>query len=118
MIFQQGSGNRRIDGIRGKVFNYFNFAIVGGNTNYKDLGECSDVCSSWKQKCCASMVMSRGDTREFQYACINNGLGSGSGTTFELADIQVQIRCNDVYAGAQVLTTMIGAIVIGFASYI
>ena len=77
--------------MRGKVLNYFNFALVNGRVDYKNLGECTDACSSWKQSCCASVTMSRGRTREFQYVCINNAFGNGGGTKMDLDDFTVQI---------------------------
>ena len=45
IVFQQGTGERRVDSIRGKIMNYFNFAIANGNTEYKNLGDCANVCS-------------------------------------------------------------------------
>jgi len=51
--------------MRAKVFKYFNFAIADGEAAYKNLGQCFDACSKWKQKCCASMTTKRGTTRGF-----------------------------------------------------
>ena len=105
--------------MRGKVFNYFNFAIVNGRTDYKNLGECTDACSTWKQQCCASIKMSRGRTRrEFQYACINNALGNGGGVKMDLADIKVEIQCNDVYANALYLKAVAGSMMLALLAFV
>jgi len=94
--------------MRAKVFKYFNFAFASGRVDFKNIGECTDACSKWKQQCCASMIMSRGRTREFEFACINSAI-AGGGIKMDLADFNVEIKCNNVWANALFLKTAIGS---------
>jgi len=62
--------------------------------------------------------MGQGKRREFQYACINNSLGNGGGVKMDLAGIDVEIKCNDVYASAIYLKAFASSMMLAILAFV
>ena len=58
------------------------------------------------------MLMSTKQRKENEYVCVQNRLGAGNGSRFDLANIIVEISCSDVWDEASYLKTVVSMMVV------
>ena len=109
MTIQEGrartASGRTIQGAKAKFMNYFLYAMAGGERiDSSDMESCAAVCSSWKQKCCATVSMTdRRNNTSFMYHCVNNAI-STQDVKMTIDTYDFSLKCDNTWAGAMMIS--------------